>query len=165
MGGSIIRSSWDGYTTLTASRISSQHQHRQTKQSAKSINIPSVTTSHISSHSHRRASIEYQRAKKSIKGATFEPGPKHPHHTAKQQHRERKTVCVSHHSPPPHFPFPRPAHKLHTNHAQDQLNPNQQPGTTMEQGVHPEKGANHQTDNTTQTTQRGDKSQHNTTQG
>jgi hypothetical protein len=34
----------------------------------------------------------------------------------------------------------------------------------MEQGVHPEKGANHQTDNTTQTTQRGDKSQHNTTQ-
>ncbi len=89
--GWIIRSSWDGYTTLTASRISSQHQHRQTKQSAKSINIPTVTTSHISGHSHRRASIEYQRTKKSIKGATFEPSAKH---AVKQQHRKRKRVCV-----------------------------------------------------------------------
>ena len=109
--GWIIRSSWDGYTTLTASRISSQHQHRQTKQSAKSINIPSVTTSHISSHSHRRASIEYQRTKKSIKGATFEPSPKH---AVKQQHKERKSVCVSH-DPPPHFPDP-PIHYIPIKH-------------------------------------------------
>jgi hypothetical protein len=113
-GWIIIRSSWDGYTTLTASRISSQHQHRQTKQSAKSINIPTVTTSHISSHSHRRASIEYQRTKKSIKGATFEPSPKH---IGKQQHKERKRVCVSYDPapPPPIFPDP-PIHYIPIKH-------------------------------------------------